>query len=247
MVKPRLQQPQAADRGSAQQVLMFALDQLCRLLHPITPFVTEALWAELNKAAPRRGLRDIAQAEPALIAARWPSADATLQDDQAESGMAVLQDTIWAIRDIKAGVNRERSLQGRNPLAALPLGVLRAAGDELSILAEKKGLIASLGGCDSLDIGPDATKPVGSLGRVVNRVQVFVPVGTLVDLSQLHEHEQAEVQKLRDAKSRVDKQLANERFVQNADPAVVEQARGRAGELEEKIRLLEQHLDEMQG
>ena len=190
-------------------------------------------------------LRDIAQAEPALIAARWPSADASLKDVQAESDISVLQDTIWAIRDIKAGVNRERSLQGRNPLAALPQGVVRAAGDALSILGEKKGLIASLGGCDSLDIGPDVTKPDGSLSRVVNRVQVFVPVGDLVDLAQLREHEQTELQKLRDAKARADKQLANERFVQNADPAVVEQARGRAGELEEKIRLLEQHLDEM--
>jgi hypothetical protein len=34
--------------------LVFVLDGLCRLLHPIMPFLTEQGWQALNQAAPRR-------------------------------------------------------------------------------------------------------------------------------------------------------------------------------------------------
>lgn len=59
----------------ARQILTWVLDQTLRLLQPITPFVTEKLWQELNRIAPRRGvfkLTDFAQESPLLIRADWP-------------------------------------------------------------------------------------------------------------------------------------------------------------------------------
>ena len=52
-VKARLRDPDPANRGTAQRALVFVLDGLCRLLHPIMPFVTEQVWQALNQAAPR--------------------------------------------------------------------------------------------------------------------------------------------------------------------------------------------------
>ena len=53
-VKGRLRDPDA--RPVAQRVLAALLDGLCRLLHPIMPFVTEQVWQGLNSLAPVRGL-----------------------------------------------------------------------------------------------------------------------------------------------------------------------------------------------
>ena len=65
LVKPRLFARDAdgevatrSDDSSAvaRQVLAFVLDQTLRMMHPLLPFVTEALWSRLSETAPQRGL-----------------------------------------------------------------------------------------------------------------------------------------------------------------------------------------------
>ncbi len=47
-------------KRSAQQVLLYVLDQILRLMHPFMPFITEEIW----QAIPHEG--------EALIIAAWP-------------------------------------------------------------------------------------------------------------------------------------------------------------------------------
>ena len=242
MAKPRLV---GDDRATTQQVLVFVLDQLLRILHPIVPFVTEALWSELSGSAPRRGLRDIAQVEPTLITAAWPRGDATLRDEAVETEMALLQDAIRAIREIRTSVNGARSRQKLPAIRTLPSVVIRADDNVADLLTTHRGFLALLADCDRLDVRKDQSKPSGAISSVLDRMQVFVPVGDLVDLAQFVESQQAALDELRAAKARADKQLANENFVRRADPEVVEQARQRAADLTERIRSLEEHLSEL--
>src|SRR5262249_54535886 len=51
-VKGRLRDPKA--RPDAQRTLTTVLDGICRLLHPIPPFVTEQVWQALREVAPER-------------------------------------------------------------------------------------------------------------------------------------------------------------------------------------------------
>src|SRR5207244_9939769 len=53
-LKGRLRDP--SSRPDAQRVLAAVLDGLCRLLHPVIPFLTEQIWQALGEVAPRRGL-----------------------------------------------------------------------------------------------------------------------------------------------------------------------------------------------
>jgi len=52
--KGKLRSDMTGWRSGAQRTLVFVLDGLCRLLHPIMPFVTEQVWQALNQVAPRR-------------------------------------------------------------------------------------------------------------------------------------------------------------------------------------------------
>ncbi|HEU4676989.1 MAG TPA: valine--tRNA ligase [Motilibacteraceae bacterium] len=76
-------------------VLGHVLDNLLRLLHPITPFVTEALWTALT-------------GEESVVVAAWPQADARYADRDAE-------DEIGALQRLVTEVRRFRNDQGVKP------------------------------------------------------------------------------------------------------------------------------------
>ncbi|MEZ4762438.1 MAG: class I tRNA ligase family protein [Calditrichia bacterium] len=54
LIKPRMKDEQSG--FVARQVLATVLDQVLRLYHPFMPFITEAIWENLNERAPQRGI-----------------------------------------------------------------------------------------------------------------------------------------------------------------------------------------------
>ena len=242
MSKPRLA---GDDRSRTQQVLVFSLDRLLRMLHPFVPFVTEALWELLGQSAENRGLRNITQAEPALVAAQWPQAEDALNDPAVEAEMQTLHDTIRSIREIRTTVNERRGREKKPAIRSLPRAIIRADRGCVELLESRRDFVTLLAGCDLLEIGTDVQKPIGSLGRIDGAAQVYVPVADLVEINALRDDENAELTRQRAAYAREEARLANQGFVQRADPSVVEQARSRAAELSRKIELLEQHLADL--
>ena len=73
MIKPRMEDP--ATRAVTGRVVAYVLDNILRLLHPITPFLTEEIWQLLGTVAPKRGLTMPVTAAEAICVAAWPQAD----------------------------------------------------------------------------------------------------------------------------------------------------------------------------
>ncbi len=242
MTKPRLAGP---ERAAAQQVLVYVLDQLLRLLHPFIPFVTEAVWAELQSAAPARGLREIKDAEPLLVAANWPAADVSLRDEVVEKQMTELQDIIRSTRDIRTVVNEHRGRSKMPSIRQLPKVVIRADTADCKLIDGYKDFIRPLAGCELLEVGPDLPKPPGAMSRVCGAMQVYAPVGDLVDLAEVKRADSARLDELRGVLARETARLSNEDFVKRADPAIVDQAKARAADLSSQIQMLESSLSDM--
>jgi valyl-tRNA synthetase len=78
-----------------RRVLGEVLDVVLRLLHPVTPFITEALWTALTGGE-------------SVVVAPWPAADAGRADAAAEGEVGALQQLVTEVR-------RFRSDQGLRP------------------------------------------------------------------------------------------------------------------------------------
>ena len=101
-VKGRLRDADA--RPDAQRVLAAVLDALCRLLHPIIPFVTEQVWQGLNSMAAGRGLSGPTQAAPSVCVAPWPQS-LGWRDENARETVGLWCEVIKALRNLKAERN----------------------------------------------------------------------------------------------------------------------------------------------
>ena len=108
LVKPRLRGDMGdGSRAPRRPRWPQVLDGAMRLLHPIMPFITEAVWQKLPRAA---------DAGASLIVARWPEPRPEWEDEAAERAIAELQEVIGAVRTIRGGY-------GVQPAARVPLRV----------------------------------------------------------------------------------------------------------------------------
>ena len=220
-LKGRLRDPEA--RPTAQRVLAAALDGICRLLHPIMPFITEEIWQALNRLAPRRGISSPLDPAESVCIAAWPSYPGEWHDPEAEATVAQWQEKIGAIRNLRA----ERNV----PPSAKVEATIVASGVVAERLRLGERAIAALTNAKSLNIAEAADRPADAAVAVLGDAEIILPLAGLVDKA-------AEGAKLRRQLADVAKQLAgveaklgNAGFTSRAPAEVVAQLRFKHEEL----------------
>ncbi len=250
---------------AARQVLAWVLDQSLRLLHPIMPFITEELWHRLNAAAPRRGIGQLytvtsrglqparptergsasdTEINPALIVASWPDASAWKREADVERDMWALRDVIRALREIRNHVNGIRSAARQSAIKTLPRAVVKAEADLTESLRKREAMIHRLGQCETLEIGPDLTRPPESVSKVLSGIEVYVPLSGLADLEIERKRLRKELGEIGGHIRHLQGKLTNEGFISKAPPEVVERERARLAELREKLAVVERNMTE---
>lgn len=222
MIKGRLQD--AASRAAAQRVLTHTLDVLLRLLHPMMPFLTEEVWQLLGEAAPVRGIDTLRRAEPSIMIAPWPEADAKRRSLEIEQRFARFQEVLRAVREI-------RSRQNVPPRQEIAFAV-RCDAETAGLLAPLVPYFQLLAGARATAWGPEVHPPLLSANATLPGMEVYVDLAELIDL-------EAEIARKRQELARLDarieaqrKKLANENFVQRAPATVVQKERANLEELQ---------------
>ena len=224
----------AEERAATWWTLVDALDRYLRLLHPVMPYVTEAIWAEL----PRR-----ADDPTLLIVAHWPAP--VTRDEQVEAHVG---DVIELVR----GIRNARAEAGIAPGAWLPVDLVTPA-PLAQALDEIAPAISRLARARPLTRHADraahraAVEGRPGLAVIVGELEADIalpaasgssPTDGAADRARL-EKELVETEgHLAAAQAR----LANPSFTAKAPPPVVDGARTRAAELTEQVLRLRERL-----
>jgi valyl-tRNA synthetase len=201
----------AADRTGV--VLGHVLDALLRLLHPVMPFVTEALWTALTGG-------------DSVVVADWPRPAADRRDPAAEAEIAQLQQVVTEVRRFRAdqGVKPGQRVPARLELAGSPLAAHEDAIRTLARLdTPADGLSAT------------ATLPVAGI-RVELDLSGAIDVGA--ERTRLGRDLAAAEKELAQARAK----LGNHQFLTKAPDAVVDKIRRREAAAAEDIARLREQL-----
>jgi valyl-tRNA synthetase len=116
---------EAAD--TSRRVLGEVLDVTLRLLHPVVPFVTEALWTNLT-------------GRESVVIADWPS-DSGFRDQAAEADIGTVQQVVTEVRRFRSdqGLQPGQRVPARLELAGTALGPHEAAIRQLLRLQPEGG------------------------------------------------------------------------------------------------------------
>jgi valyl-tRNA synthetase len=230
LIKPRLMFEQGAEKESARTAcgnLVSLFEHALRLLHPVMPFITEEIWQALYQGKPP--LKSIALTS-------YPQADEKQFDWSAETEMAILQDLIVTVRNLRAELKI-------GPKVKVPIEVFvpepeirRMIEQNLrAILLDRPANVEKITFVES-----SLAKLAGA--RHTARFDVHAIYERKIDLEAEREHLKRELERIEKEIANLDRQLGNKQFLDKAPAHVIEGMRKRREELE---ILTEDKLDEL--
>jgi len=212
-VKPRL----LAGDEVAAAVLGRVLADLLALLHPLAPFVTEAVWQRLRAASD-------APLEPVLAWAPWPDAAGLSRDERAEADLALAQAVLGSVRKLR----QQSDVPERKPVR-----VTVALPDDAALagLQRAQELMLRLGALASLTAARDPARPPGAAADVSEGIEVLLDLEGLVDRAAQRADLQRTLDKVTKSVDALAAKLDNEAFTSRAPAEIVAREKSRLEEM----------------
>ena len=219
MIKPGYEQP--IDRQTLEKTKYF-FEELLKVMHPFTPFVSEELWHALNE---RKDGEDI-------VIAEWPKVRAV--DEQLLTGFDKAEKIISQIRNIRKNNNIANKVK-------LEMYVRADAATQTNF----DSIIVKMGNLSVFEYVSDKIQQANSF--IVEGVEYFVPFGDVVDVDAEIKKMEEELGYSKGFLKSVQGKLSNERFVAGAPAQVLDLERKKEADALGKIQLLEEKLASLKG
>jgi valyl-tRNA synthetase len=221
--KIQLRRADEPSREATRWVLYRVLEDSLKLLHPIMPYVTEAIWDHL----PDR--KDL------LVVSRWPTP--ATADPAAEAEIDAAIGIVRGIRNVRAEFKVD---VGRY----IPAGV--AAGGLADAVERQRPIIEALARVKPFDVVPTMAKPPRqAVHLLVAGTEIYLPLAGMVDVDAERARAAAELSRYRTQLEGLDRRLADPSFLAKAPASVVEKERERREVLLSQIQKLEERLADL--
>jgi valyl-tRNA synthetase len=213
LAKPALNGDDPEAAASTRHTLLFVLERLLSLLHPLVPFVTEELW---QSVAPRLRIADTT-----IMLRPYPTAaDFTAADDTVTADIQWLQTMVTTIRRMRSELNVP-------PAKHLQLLLRDASVDDRTRIARFASQLRFLNRIETIEFLDDTRQAPAAAAAIVGEMTLLVPLEGLVDLDAERARLDKELKRVDGELAKSRGKLASDTFVRNAPAAVVEQERQR--------------------
>ena len=214
------------DKQKTVSVLVYVLSQTLKLLHPFIPFVTEEIWSNLPNAKGR------------LISSDYPRYNCRQVYKKVVADMEMVMEIIRSVRNAKASV-------GAAPSKKVDLYCIC---ENKKVINSEKQSIQKLAGVENIIICKDKEEiKVKCTSATFSGVQIFIPLGELVDFDKEIARIKGEIEKVESEIKRAEGKLNNKGFVDKAPKNLIDSEKEKVKkytELKEKLLLT---LQEYQG
>ena len=208
--------------GATYDATIGFFDSLLKLLHPVMPFITEELWH--NLAERPEGATIMLERQP----------EGGEYDEAFIAAFDLATEAVAALRNI-------RQKKGLSPKEALDLRIKGAFPEEMT------GIVRRMGNVGDVSFVEDFGGQEAGASFLVGTVEMFVPLAGKTDVQEEIAKAEAEIERLEKFLKGVNAKLSNEKFMQNAPEAVVQNERKKLSDATAKIEGLRKTLEALRG
>jgi len=213
-IKADLFSEDSVARQNAQGVLFTVLEIILKLMHPVTPFVTEEIWSKLP------GERGV------LATSDFPETDMQWLDPQAVTDMELLMGVITGIRNI-------RSEADVHPSKKIDAIILCGDQQQVALISAYTAAVSDMTRLNNMTVSlHDIEKPADAATYIFKDIEIFVSLEGLVDAVAELEKLQREKKKVEDKLKQVNGKLNNKKFLDNAPADIIEKEQDKKAELD---------------
>ena len=205
-----------AQQGTLR-TLLEVLETILRLMHPLTPFITEEIWQNVAPRLDRHG--------DTIMLAPWPIVDKALVDRDAECDIEWLKAVIVAMRTIRSESNIP-------PGEALDMLVGNATPTDIDRISRHKQSLEKLAKIKIITVLSVNDEQPPALSALAGTLEIMVPLAGVVDIDKELGRLDKELERLATEKVRLAGKLSNENFVARAPADVVAKERAKLADLE---------------
>ena len=227
MVKSRLYGEDEKSAETAKNVLVVALRETLKLLHPFMPFITEEIWQHLPGES------------EALIVESWPTPDTNMIYNKEKEDIEFIKTAIKGIRNARAEMNIVPSRKSKL--------IFVLENDSLkSVIEDSKVKFMTLASAEEIVFEKDK-KTLGedNISVVLDGCEVYLPLSDLIDYEKEIERLQKEKSKLEDEINRVKSKLSNEGFVAKAPAKIVEEEKEKQKKYSQMLENVMERLESL--
>jgi valyl-tRNA synthetase len=224
LIKPRLTPERGQEARVACTNLVVLFESALRLLHPVMPFITEEIWHAIYAGkAPLKS----------LALAAYPRANPNQIDTTAETEMAILQDLIVSVRNLRAELKVE-------PKVKTPIEIFTQDSNVRALIEQNRSAVENdrQANVEALNFAPASLAKLPNT-RHTARFDVRLVYEKKIDTAAECERLKKELEKIEKGINSGQRQLGNEQFLSKAPANVVENLRKQQQELallQEKAR-----------
>ena len=205
-------------------VCITSIRKILPLLHPYTPFITEELWSFFKSERAND-----------LIISPWPTEDKGVINKEIDNKMMMLQDIISSVRAIRSRMNIP-------PSKKIELNI-KSDEEQTEFINKNSELIIALARLDSYSAGSSVQKPSKSAAAVIHGMELYIPLGGLVDLDKESLQLNKRKTKIELLLSDIKKKLSNENFVSRAPEDIVKREQDKMIELKDELEKIDSNLN----
>jgi len=206
-----------------EAVLVYVLESFLKLLHPIMPHITEAIWQKMP----------ISKNTIGILNTEYPNYNSKFDFGDDKKKMETVFEAIKALRNLRAEFNIPLSttidivIDNNEELYSQIIPYLNRLAKVNSVKFDKNSNMEKSAYC------------------VVEDTKITIPLADLIDLNQEIQRQQKKIDKLEIELKSIEGRLNNEKFINSAPKEVVDKAKDRKEELLSEINLIKETIKKL--
>ncbi|MCO4754292.1 MAG: valine--tRNA ligase [Bacteriovoracaceae bacterium] len=206
-------------------VLKYCFREITRLLHPVTPFITEELWQHLKN-----------EDESLLILQTWPEYKTEHSFDKDVHDMNLFMEIVSSIRNLRNSVNVK-------PKEEVEIRLFTDEVETAKYFYKSRGYFKELARVKAGRIkDKSAERPTRCVMKATTHTEIFMPLEGVIDIEEYKAKLHRDLVKVQKEHEKVEKKLNNPKFAENAPDEVVAEVKEKAAGFKEQINSIEESL-----